>query len=98
MTKKPQRKPVAPKATNKTKNSSSKAQPKKTNKNWKRPAPDDKSSSDEAPETPRGHSRKKAKKVTEEEIDLEEDEVEEISQNTDTENEADNNKVSAGST
>ena len=91
MTKKllPQSKQVAPKATNKTKITSNKAQPKKMNKNWKQPAPDDESSSDEAPETPHGYSRKKAKKVTKEEIDIEDDEVEEISQNNDTENEAD---------
>ena len=71
MTKKllPQSKQVAPKATNKTKITSNKAQPKKMNKNRKQPAPDDESSSDEAPETPHGYSRKKTKKITKEEIE-----------------------------
>jgi hypothetical protein len=79
MTKKkvPQRKQVAPKATNKAKGSSSKAQPKKTNNNRKRPASDDSSSSDEAPEKPHAHSRKKAKKgVEEEDAQLEEEDIE----------------------
>jgi hypothetical protein len=59
MTKKitPQCKNVNPKVTNKAKGSSSKAQPKKMNKNGKRPASDDdETSSDEAPEKPRGQS------------------------------------------
>jgi hypothetical protein len=76
--KKPQqRKQVAPKAPNKAKASSSRAPPKKTRNDRKRPASDisDDSSSDEGhevPKKPHAHSCKKAKKGVEEEIEVEE--------------------------
>lgn len=77
-----ERKQVAPKATNKTKGSSTRAQPKKTrtNNTRKRPASDDDSSSDEAPaENSHARSRKKARKVVEEVQPEEEEEAEEKS-------------------
>ena len=101
MTKKktPQNKKVAPKATYKAKGSSSKAQPKKTSNNRKWPASDDETSSDKAPEKPHVHSCKKAKKGLEPEVEfqVEEDEVEEISDSEGggtEDDDAENNKVS----
>ena len=95
-------KKAAPRATNKSKGSSSKAPLKKTHNNWKRPASDDKSSSDEALEKPHACSHKKAKKVDDdEEVQIEgEEDIEEVSDNEEgggaNSNEANHNKVSHG--